>query len=258
MVLVSEVELPREYGVILNGSSTGYGTIQCLERDSKVFYAMNSNSIFPKVEVEFSVVNQNDRLQAVRMKVLPAGTVQFEKVSDNISYGIVLKTLKQKAQPSDFGFIYPLTQAQSSLFMETPSLFLDQFPNLVSENSSFNKETHLKFSWNDIISVFRLGAGDLVSYNEKVSKPSLEVSATKVNLKRPVPSPSFIFVSEFDDNLKNIAVTEEKDQASILEQSNRQRGVLKSWKAEKEGGFGFIRIEHSTTVFIDVLNLFYI
>jgi cold shock CspA family protein len=86
----------REMGVICT-LRDGFGFIKCADRDARVFFHYSElldQQSDPALgsEVEFTVQQgDNDKANAVRVKLLPRGSVQFETVSESRNQGIVVQ-----------------------------------------------------------------------------------------------------------------------------------------------------------------------
>jgi cold shock CspA family protein len=85
----------RETGMIA-ALRDGFGFIKCAERDTRLFFHFNEvidteHKLTQHDEVEFTVQNDytNERLHAVRVKILTPGSVQFEEVSERVFSGSV-------------------------------------------------------------------------------------------------------------------------------------------------------------------------
>lgn len=85
----------RETGMVA-ALRDGFGFIRCAERDMRLFFHFNEvidteHRLTQHDEVEFTVQNDytNERLHAVRVKILTAGSVQFEVVSEKTFSGSV-------------------------------------------------------------------------------------------------------------------------------------------------------------------------
>ncbi|XP_064387702.1 cold shock domain-containing protein E1-like [Halichondria panicea] len=89
----------RETGVVA-ALRDGFGFIKCAQRDMRMFFHFNEvidldHKLAQYDEVEFSVQNDytNERLHAVRIKVIPLGTVKFELCSNDVYTGSVEEEL---------------------------------------------------------------------------------------------------------------------------------------------------------------------
>lgn len=93
----------REQGVVAS-IKDGFGFLKCVEREPKLFFHFNEvldvdQEIKVGEEFEFTVVQDqtstytNNRQSAIRMKRLPAGTVQFETTVENEIAGIICKEI---------------------------------------------------------------------------------------------------------------------------------------------------------------------
>ena len=88
----------RESGVIA-AVKEGYGFIRCAERDARVFFHFSemvtlTDDVDVNTEVEFTIAQdqaQSNKQSAVRIKVLPPGTVQFEVVTQRNMIGTVTR-----------------------------------------------------------------------------------------------------------------------------------------------------------------------
>ncbi|XP_072930676.1 RNA-binding protein Unr isoform X2 [Epargyreus clarus] len=91
----------REQGVVCS-LREGFGFIRCVERDQTMFFHLtevlrHGNELSVGDEVEFTVdpvstfSNMNTRQSAIRIKQLPAGTVQFETLMERGVRGVVTK-----------------------------------------------------------------------------------------------------------------------------------------------------------------------
>ncbi|XP_063227409.1 cold shock domain-containing protein E1-like isoform X2 [Bacillus rossius redtenbacheri] len=90
----------REQGAVV-ALKEGFGFIRCAERESRLFFHFNEvldvdRDICLNDEVEFTVVQEqtsfsNSRQSAIRIKHLPAGTVQFEVMVERGVSGVVSK-----------------------------------------------------------------------------------------------------------------------------------------------------------------------
>ncbi|GLH03657.1 Uncharacterized protein GBIM_09526 [Gryllus bimaculatus] len=90
----------REQGVVLC-LKEGFGFLRCVERDTRLFFHFNEvldvdREINVHDEVEFTVVQDqssfsNNRQSAIRIKHLPAGTVQFETLTEKNVTGVITK-----------------------------------------------------------------------------------------------------------------------------------------------------------------------
>lgn len=85
----------RETGIIA-ALRDGFGFIRCAERDLRLFFHFNEvidteHKLAQHDEVEFTVQNDytNERLHAVRVKILTTGSVQFEEVTERTFSGSV-------------------------------------------------------------------------------------------------------------------------------------------------------------------------
>jgi len=89
----------RETGVVA-AIKEGYGFIRCAERDSRVFFHFSEvitteEDIDINTEVEFTVAQQDqaqpNKQSAVRIKILPIGSVQFEVVTQRNMIGTITR-----------------------------------------------------------------------------------------------------------------------------------------------------------------------
>lgn len=91
----------REQGVVAS-LKEGFGFVRCVERNVRLFFHFTevldtSREICVGDEVEFTVVQDpassytNTRLNAIRIKHLPAGTVQFETLVESALEGIITR-----------------------------------------------------------------------------------------------------------------------------------------------------------------------
>ncbi|KAF2881106.1 hypothetical protein ILUMI_25072 [Ignelater luminosus] len=93
----------REQGVVASVKD-GFGFLRCVEREPRLFFHFNEvldidQEIKVGDEFEFTVVQDqtstytNNRQSAIRMKRLPASSVQFETTVDNEVTGIIYKEI---------------------------------------------------------------------------------------------------------------------------------------------------------------------
>lgn len=104
-------ESHRETGIIA-ALRDGFGFIRCAQRDARMFFHFNEvididHKLAQHDEVEFSVQNDytNERLHAVRIRVLPQGSVQIESVSQEFLQGTIEEELSGECvrnKPSPF------------------------------------------------------------------------------------------------------------------------------------------------------------
>ncbi|XP_029053101.1 cold shock domain-containing protein E1 isoform X1 [Osmia bicornis bicornis] len=91
----------REQGVI-TALKDGFGFIRCVDRDARLFFHFNEvldvdREISVGDEVEFTVIQDpsssfsNNRQSAIRLKHLPAGTVQFETIIEKDLLGTIIQ-----------------------------------------------------------------------------------------------------------------------------------------------------------------------
>ncbi|XP_015429424.1 PREDICTED: cold shock domain-containing protein E1 [Dufourea novaeangliae] len=91
----------REQGLIA-ALKDGFGFIRCVDRDTRLFFHFNEvldvdREISVGDEVEFTVIQDpsssfsNNRQSAIRLKHLPAGTVQFETIIDKDLPGTIVQ-----------------------------------------------------------------------------------------------------------------------------------------------------------------------
>ena len=89
----------RETGIVA-AIKEGYGFIRCAERDSRVFFHFSEvitaeEEVDINAEVEFTVAQQDqsqpNKQSAVRIKVLPIGSVQFEVVTQRAMVGTITR-----------------------------------------------------------------------------------------------------------------------------------------------------------------------
>lgn len=91
----------REQGMI-SSTKEGFGFIKCADRDLRVFFHFNEvldveRGVRVNDEVEFTVIQDsqstysNTRQSAIRIKVVPPGTVQFETLIHTNLKGVVAK-----------------------------------------------------------------------------------------------------------------------------------------------------------------------
>ncbi|XP_012137903.1 cold shock domain-containing Unr isoform X2 [Megachile rotundata] len=91
----------REQGVI-TALKDGFGFIRCVDRDARLFFHFNEvldvdREISVGDEVEFTVIQDpsssfsNNRQSAIRLKHLPAGTVQFETIIEKDILGTIIQ-----------------------------------------------------------------------------------------------------------------------------------------------------------------------
>ncbi|XP_017787801.1 PREDICTED: cold shock domain-containing protein E1 [Habropoda laboriosa] len=90
----------REQGIIA-ALKDGFGFIRCVDRDPRLFFHFNEvldvdREISVGDEVEFTVIQDpsssfsNNRQSAIRLKHLPAGTVQFETIIEKDLLGTII------------------------------------------------------------------------------------------------------------------------------------------------------------------------
>ncbi|XP_053971137.1 cold shock domain-containing protein E1 [Hylaeus anthracinus] len=93
----------REQGIIA-ALKDGFGFIRCVDRDARLFFHFNEvldvdREISVGDEVEFTVIQDpsssfsNNRQSAIRLKHLPAGTVQFETIIEKDLLGTIIQGL---------------------------------------------------------------------------------------------------------------------------------------------------------------------
>lgn len=91
----------REQGIIAV-LKDGFGFIRCVDRDTRLFFHFNEvldvdREISVGDEVEFTVIQDpsssfsNNRQSAIRLKHLPAGTVQFETIIEKDLLGTIIQ-----------------------------------------------------------------------------------------------------------------------------------------------------------------------
>ncbi|PBC31581.1 Cold shock domain-containing protein E1 [Apis cerana cerana] len=91
----------REQGIIA-ALKDGFGFIRCVDRDTRLFFHFNEvldvdREISVGDEVEFTVIQDpsssfsNNRQSAIRLKHLPAGTVQFETIIEKDLLGTIIQ-----------------------------------------------------------------------------------------------------------------------------------------------------------------------
>ncbi|XP_076170073.1 cold shock domain-containing Unr isoform X2 [Ptiloglossa arizonensis] len=91
----------REQGVIVT-LKDGFGFIRCVDREPRLFFHFNEvldvdREISVGDEVEFTVIQDpsssfsNNRQSAIRLKHLPAGTVQFEIITEKDILGTIIQ-----------------------------------------------------------------------------------------------------------------------------------------------------------------------
>jgi cold shock CspA family protein len=94
-----QVKPNREKGIIA-ALRDGFGFIRCADRDARMFFHFNEvidseAQLTTTTEVEFTVQRDytNERPHAVRIMMLPAGTVKFEFISKEVYCGNVQEEL---------------------------------------------------------------------------------------------------------------------------------------------------------------------
>lgn len=127
----------REQGIIA-ALKDGFGFIRCVDRDARLFFHFNEvldvdREISVGDEVEFTVIQDpsssfsNNRQSAIRLKHLPAGTVQFETIIEKDLSGTIIQGING-IEPGLIG--YMKENQQKSVIFFSKDCDLKNIPRL--------------------------------------------------------------------------------------------------------------------------------
>lgn len=185
----------REMGVIVS-TKHSYGFIKCAERDHKqIFFHFSElvgsdpSVLKPGVEVEFTVSpNKNGKVVATRLRLLPAGAVQFAMVESDTITGVIKSGVmsanstsqktRKKARPSSMDI--------GSLVVPSEELTRT---GIIDPDDRRDHERTLTFSGADLkFPGIALMEGDEVQFRVKTDRRTHARTATEVLLVRPCPT----------------------------------------------------------------------
>ncbi|GFG28196.1 hypothetical protein Cfor_07844 [Coptotermes formosanus] len=127
----------REQGVVA-ALKEGFGFLRCTERDTRLFFHFNEvldvdREISVGDEVEFTVVQDqssfsNSRQSAIRIKHLPAGTVQFETITEKNVCGTVGNCEKSSTETGVIN--YDVSGTKKTIFFYSKDCDPKNFPRI--------------------------------------------------------------------------------------------------------------------------------
>lgn len=189
----AETLADREEGIV-GTLKDGFGFIKCAQRDTRLFFhfseLIDPDSIVDisvNACVEFTVApvrgrgKEDAKLQAIMIKILPPGSVQFETISDERVLGTVAQT-PSRQQGGSKGGQNRSDGARSSSYSSS------ELPGQITCLQGDETVT-VTFSSNDVTDVrTQLRVGDKVEFNVRMSKRTAQRSAVNITLvERHVP-----------------------------------------------------------------------
>ncbi|KAJ8929356.1 hypothetical protein NQ314_017960 [Rhamnusium bicolor] len=226
----------REQGVVAS-IKEGFGFLKCVEREARLFFHFNeildvdrTNEVQINDEFEFTVAQDqtsssmfsNNRQSAIRMKWLPASTVQFEVRVESDITGIVTKDIP----PSNWSNRSP-TKNQNGFSGE-----VSNESGLISYTVNGIKKT-IPFYSKDCDLKHYPRVGDKIQFNINQVKRNKEFIATEIQILQ--------------------SATQTNGIKHSISRNNGQ--VYQGFIAALKDGFGFIEtIQHDKEVFFHFSN----
>ncbi|CAG9761646.1 unnamed protein product [Ceutorhynchus assimilis] len=242
----------REQGVVAS-LKEGFGFLKCVEREARLFFHFNevldvnkTNELQVGDEFEFTVIqdqtnsyaNKENRQSAIRMKWLPAGTVQFENLIDSELSGVVTKEI-------------PLSNWQN----RSPTKNQNGFgggeanePGLIGYSVNGIKKT-ITYYAKDCDAKHLPRVGDKIKFDINQVKRSKEFIAANVEITQSAMQTNGIKQQPMTRNSTNPA------NISIGSTGTNNGQLYQGFIAALKDGFGFIEtMQHDKEVFFHFSN----
>lgn len=175
------LKVMRETGVI-ERLMENYGFIACCERDSTVFFHrsqyMGSEALKVGMEVEFEVGTdkKNGKLIARRLVMLPKGSVSFEIVNPDKTFGyIIQESLEMEQHPKNLQKRIP-----------TPTLSQNNGQIVVNQGG---ESFFIPYDTCDVVNNQKVKKGDKVSFYMAVDKRTHTTMARRIIVVEPALPP---------------------------------------------------------------------
>lgn len=190
---ITKLSTERQHGFVISVSEKGFGFVECIDltifkqynhSKNELFFHISDmnesiqiNSLHKQDELEFDIVmdNEQNKLQAVNIDVLPPNTITYETIIQSNVHGTITHELHGKQHSTRSN------RYQHDAVQEQTELYGGQIQSLDSTESS-NKQ--YEFSERDIINNdIWLSIGDTVLYDVFLDKRAQRYGATNIRFE---------------------------------------------------------------------------